>query len=218
MIKFSPSLLSADYARLGEEIECCLQCGADYIHIDVMDGHFVSNLNFGIPLVKSLRKSSDAFFDVHLMIEEPVKYVEQFCKAGASLVNVHLEADTAENTRKAIEIIKGCGVKTGVTIKPGTPVETLLPYIRDVDLILIMTVVPGKGGQKLMPEQVEVVRQVRKLIDELNPGCNLEVDGGINPETAKVVMEAGANVLVSGSSFFGAADRAAAARAMKGIG
>lgn len=216
MIKISPSLLSADYANMGADIRSCLECGADYLHYDVMDGHFVSNINFGIAGLKSLRKCTDGFFDVHLMIEHPVKYVEQFCKAGADLVNVHVEADTEENTHKALEIIRANGVKSGISISPDTPPEAVLPFIRDVDLILIMAVYPGQGGQTFMHRQLDTIRKVRAYIDELNPGCDLEVDGGINVETAKLATEAGANVLVSGSTFFASSDRVAMVKALKG--
>ena len=216
MIKFSPSLLSSDYADMGADIRSCLECGADYLHYDVMDGNFVANINFGIPGLKSLRKCTDGFFDVHLMIDRPVRYVEQFCKAGANLVNCHVEADTEENTHKALEIIRANGVKCGITIRPDSPAEAVLPFIHEVDLILIMTVVPGQGGQSFMHSQLDTIRKVRAYIDEMNPGCDLEVDGGINLETAKLAVEAGANVLVSGSAFFGSPDRAAMVRALKG--
>ena len=216
MIKFSPSLLSADYANMGEDIRSCLECGADYLHYDVMDGSFVSNINFGIPGLKSLRKCTDGFFDVHLMIERPVRYVEQFCKAGADLVNCHIEADTEENTHEALRIIKENGVKAGITIRPDSSPEAVLPFIHEVDLILIMTVVPGQGGQSFMMSQLDTIRKVREYINEMNPECELEVDGGINAYTAPLAIEAGANVLVSGSAFFASADRAAMVKRLKG--
>ena len=207
MIKIAPSILSADFARLGEEVSDVVACGADYIHFDVMDGMFVQNISFGIPVLASLRRATDAFIDVHLMVERPVRYVKRFCDTGADLVNCHVESDTVENTLEALSVIRSCGKKTGVTLSPGTKAEDVLPFIDQVDLVLVMTVYPGLGGQSLIASQLDVVREVRKIIDDRNPCCELEVDGGITLETAPAAIAAGANVLVSGSTVFHAKDR-----------
>ena len=215
MIKIAPSILAADFARLGEEIEEIRRGGADYVHVDVMDGCFVPNISVGIPVVASLRKATDMFLDVHLMIDRPVRYVERFCKAGADLVNLHAEADSPENNLEALRIIRANGKKCGLTLKPGTPAEALRPYLELVDLVLIMTVEPGFGGQKFMADMMDKVRAVRAMLDIVRPGCDVEVDGGVDPLTAPICKAAGANVLVAGSAVFGKADRAAAIEAIR---
>ena len=204
MIKIAPSILSADFANLERDIHRIST--ADYVHVDVMDGVFVPNISIGIPVVQSIRKVTDMFLDVHLMIVEPVRYVEQFCDAGADLVTVHVESDTEENIHAAIDKIHAKGKKAGIVLKPKTPAEAALPFLEKVDLILVMTVEPGFGGQKFMADQMEKVSALRALIDQRNPGCELEVDGGVDPVTCKTCIAAGANVLVAGSAVYKAAD------------
>ena len=206
MTKVSPSILSADFANL-ERSMCALEAaGADYAHIDVMDGIFVPNISFGFPIVSAIRKISNLFLDVHLMIDRPLRYVERFCQAGADLVTIHVEADTEENTLEALKKIKACGVKAGVVVKPKTPAEAVLPFLDLCDLILVMTVEPGFGGQSFMADMMPKVSQIRQFINDRKPECELEVDGGVNEQTAKICTEAGANVLVAGSAYFKAED------------
>ena len=215
MIKIAPSILSADFARLGEEAAAMRREGADYAHIDVMDGQFVPNLSMGFPVVKALHKSSDLVLDVHLMIDRPLRYVERFCEAGADILTIHVEADTEENTLEALRRIRAHGVRPAISVKPKTPAEAVRPYLPLVDLILVMTVEPGFGGQSFMADMMPKLAAIRAMIDAERPGCELEVDGGVNLETAKLCKRNGANVLVAGSAFFGAADRAAFAAAIK---
>ena len=218
MIQIAPSILSADFSKLGEEISDVMACGADYIHFDVMDGMFVQNISFGIPVLMSVRNSTEAFIDVHLMIEQPLRYVKRFCEAGADLVNCHVEADSTENTIKALELIRSCGKKTGITLSPGTDADAVMPFIDMVDLVLVMTVYPGLGGQTLIYDQLDVVSSVRRIIDDYNPACELEVDGGITLETAAAAVSAGANVLVSGSTVFHSDNRMEIIRALRTAG
>ena len=214
MIKIAPSILSADFANLQREIQRIST--ADYVHLDVMDGVFVPNITIGIPVVKSIRPTTQLPLDVHLMIVEPVRYVEQFCDAGADLVTVHVEADTEANTRAAIEKIHAKGKRAGIVLKPKTPAEAALPFLEAVDLILVMTVEPGFGGQKFMAEQMPKVETLRRWIDARNPACELEVDGGVDPVTCKSCIAAGANVLVAGSAVYKAPDIPARIRELRG--
>ena len=215
MIKVSPSILSADFVNLERDIRALTPAGADYVHIDVMDGNFVPNISIGIPVVAAIRGITDLTLDVHLMIDRPVRYVERFCKAGADILTIHIEADTMENTLEALRIIRACGVKAAISVKPKTPAEAVLPYLELCDLILVMTVEPGFGGQSFMADMMPKVSKIRSYIDERNPACELEVDGGVNVQTAKICTGAGANVLVTGSAFFKAEDKAAFVKAVK---
>ncbi len=215
MIKVSPSILSADFVNLERDIRALTPAGADYVHIDVMDGNFVPNISIGIPVVAAIRGITDLTLDVHLMIDRPVRYVERFCKAGADILTIHIEADTMENTLEALKIIRACGVKAAISVKPKTPAEAVLPYLELCDLILVMTVEPGFGGQSFMADMMPKVSKIRSYIDERNPACELEVDGGVKVQTAKICTSAGANVLVAGSAFFKAEDKAAFVKAVK---
>lgn len=214
MVKIAPSILSADFSRLGKDIESV--SSAEYLHFDVMDGIFVPNISIGIPVLVSVRKFTKMTLDVHLMITEPCRYVHQFAES-ADIVVFHVEADSSDGIRKAISIVKSCGRQVGLSVKPGTPCDALLPYISELDLVLVMTVEPGFGGQKFMPEMLPKIRALRKLIDERGLNCELEVDGGINPDTARLCIDAGADVLVAGSDIFKASDRAAQIAQLRGL-
>ena len=215
MALISPSILSADYMHFHEDMDATKAAGAKWLHVDIMDGHFVPNLSFGYSWVKAMRKITDLVLDVHLMIDTPIKYAEEFCKACADYLTVHVEADSEENILKTIELIRSLGVKPGVVVKPKTPAEAVLPFIDKVDMILVMTVEPGFGGQKFMADMMPKLKQLRQMIQEKNPGCHLEVDGGVDLVTAETCKENGADVLVAGSAFYGAADRAAFVEALE---
>lgn len=215
MLKVAPSILSADFVNLERDIRHVTDAGADYIHVDVMDGLFVPNITIGIPVVAAIKKIADAPLDVHLMIDRPIRYVDEFCRAGADILTIHAEADTPENTRAALRRIRENGVRAAVSIKPGTPVETALELLPLCDLVLVMTVEPGFGGQSFMEDMMPKVSALRHVIDAHYPTCELEVDGGVNEKTAKICAQAGANVLVAGSALFRAPDTAAFIRAVK---
>ena len=186
MIKIAPSILSADFAHLGRDIQRISD--ADYVHVDVMDGLFVPNISIGIPVVKCIRPVTDLPLDVHLMIDRPVRYVEQFCDAGGDLITCHVEADTEENIHSAIVKIHAKGKKAGVVVKPKTPASAVLPFINEVELILVMTVEPGFGGQRFMADMMPKVQEIRRYIDAMNPTCELEVDGGVDPATRDYII------------------------------
>ena len=209
MAKIAPSILSADFANLQRDIQNIKDNGADIVHVDVMDGIFVPNISIGIPVVQAIRPVTDLPLDVHLMIDRPVRYVEQFVKAGADYVTIHIEADQPQNTLEALDKIHALGCKAGVVLKPRTPVEAAIPYLEKCDMILVMTVEPGFGGQKFMADQMPKVKQLREWLDDINPDCLVEVDGGVDAVTCAVCKENGADVLVAGSAYFKAADRAA---------
>ena len=202
MAKIAPSILSADFANLEAAIHNIEENGADWVHVDVMDGIFVPNITIGIPVVAALRKVTDLPLDVHLMIDRPVRYVEDFVKAGADYVTIHVEADQPQNTLEALDKIHALGCKAGIVLKPKTPVEAAIPYLEKCDLILIMTVEPGFGGQSFMADMMPKLEQLREWLEDVNPDCLLEVDGGVDAKTHSVCKNAGAQVLVAGSAYF----------------
>lgn len=209
MAKIAPSILSADFANLERDIHDLEKNGADWVHVDIMDGIFVPNISIGIPVVKALRPVTDLPLDVHLMIDRPIRYVEEFVKAGADWLTIHVEADQPQNTLAALDKIRELGCKAGLVLKPRTPAEAAIPYLEKCDMILVMTVEPGFGGQKFMADMMPKIKKLRELLDAVNPACIIEVDGGVDAVTHAVCKENGAEVLVAGSAYFKAFDRAA---------
>ncbi len=214
MIIISPSVLAADFSCLGEEVNKVHRAGAEYIHLDVMDGIFVPNISFGPPVISSLRKVSEAFFDVHLMITRPERYIKDYAQAGADLITIHYES--CDDPADVVRLIKSFGVKACVSIKPATPADVLFPMLGDLDMVLVMTVEPGFGGQKLIPETVEKVKMLREYADANGISIDIEVDGGVTPDNLPSLLSAGANVIVAGSAVFKAPDPAAVIAQMKG--
>ena len=209
MAKIAPSILAADFMNLERDIHDLEKNGADFVHVDIMDGIFVPNISIGIPVVQALRPITNLPLDVHLMIDRPIRYVDAFVKAGADYLTIHIESDQPQNTLEALDRIRALGCKAGIVLKPKTPAEAAIPYLEKCDMVLVMTVEPGFGGQKFMADMMPKVQKLRKYLDEVNPQCLLEVDGGVDVQTHTICKESGANVLVAGSAYFKAADRAA---------
>ena len=207
MAKISPSILSADFVNLERDLHDIEANGADWVHVDVMDGVFVPNITIGIPVVRDIRRVTSLPLDVHLMIDRPIRYAESFIKAGADWLTIHLEADTPENTMACLEKIRALGRKAGLSLKPGTPVEAAIPFLTKCDMILVMTVEPGFGGQSFMADMMAKTSRLRTLLDEVNPDCLIEVDGGIDTVTQAVCKENGVEVMVTGSAYFKAPNR-----------
>ena len=209
MALIAPSILAADFANLERDIHDIEQNGGDWVHVDVMDGVFVPNISIGIPVVRSLRKVTKLPLDVHLMITRPIRYAEEFVKAGADILTIHLESDTRDNTLACLQKIRSLGCRAGLSLKPGTPAEEARQFLPYCDMILVMTVEPGFGGQKFMADQMPKLRSLREMLRAENPGCLLQVDGGVDAHTCGICKENGAQVLVAGSAYFCAQDRAA---------
>ena len=216
MAKIAPSILSADFVNLERDIRALSDHGADFVHVDVMDGIFVPNITIGIPVVAAIRKITDLPLDVHLMIDRPIRYVEEFIKAGADWLTIHIEADQPQNTLAALDKIHELGCKAAISLKPRTPAEAAIPYLEKCDMILVMTVEPGFGGQKFMADMMPKIKKLREMLDKVNPSCVIEVDGGVDANTHTVCKENGAEVLVAGSAYFKAADRAAFVKTIQG--
>lgn len=212
MIKISPSILACDFARMGEEI-AKVDKFSDYLHVDVMDGLFVPNISFGMPVIKSIRKTTDIIFDVHLMIERPERYIDEFAKLGSDIITIHYES--TQDPASVLKMIRASGKKAGISIKPGTDTSVLIPLLPLCDMVLIMTVEPGFGGQKFMHDMMSKVRAIRDIVEKENLNIEIEVDGGINTETAAIAAKAGANVLVAGSSVFASPNAEVAIREMR---
>ena len=216
MAMISPSILAADFANLERDIRNIEEMGSDFVHVDVMDGIFVPNISIGIPVVKAIRPVTKLPLDVHLMIDRPVRYVEEFVKAGADFVTIHVEADQPQNTLEALDKIHALGCKAGIVLKPKTPAEAAIPYLEKCDMILVMTVEPGFGGQKFMADMMPKVKQLREWMDDINPDCHIEVDGGVDVNTHTICKDNGADVLVAGSAYFKATDRPAFVKLVQG--